>query len=89
MDDKPKRRWYQFSLRRMFLATACFAAFFGLWVGLPQITMMGSGPLTMLNWWLLGASIGAGIGSLLGRFWIGLLIGAASALPIWCASWLF
>jgi len=86
--EKPQQRPYQFSLGQLLLSITCFAIALGLCGQLnsrerlllliPRIEYA----FIFMYSWAIGTSIGAGIGSLRGRFWIGALIGASSVVPI-------
>jgi hypothetical protein len=74
METKPKRRWYQFSLRRLMLAVACFAVGCAMW-------KTASGPESYYDWgfdirsqilvMFLACFIGgAGLGVLFEKWWV-------------------
>lgn len=80
--EKPKRRWYQFSLRTMFVAVICFAVAFTAWSASLHNSLYGRGEVRLDLAAIAGAGIGSGIGVLLGRFWRGLLIGAIALVAL-------
>jgi hypothetical protein len=70
----------------MFVGMTCFAVAFGLYVYLEPVDWhwgeMPLGlPFGLFRVWTYGAIIGAGCGSLFGRFWMGSLMGAALSMP--------
>jgi hypothetical protein len=84
-EKNPRRPWYQFSLGQLLLSITCFAIALGLFgpLGelrgwLPRIEYAAA----LLGFWAISASVGAGIGALIGRFWTGVLIGSSAVIPI-------
>lgn len=87
----PKRRWYQFSLKRLLLIVACavsMCAIFAEFMHSDSYTrIMGDFGLDWLSAFIarpqLVTALAATIGAIFGRFWIGLGLGIAAAVAIY------
>jgi hypothetical protein len=80
MDKKPKRRWYQFSLRQLLAAMAGVAVAFGLYAWMQRIAWRGA-DLDKLCLWCIGVIVVAGLGALTGRPKPCLFVGAILFFP--------
>ena len=82
----PPRRWFQFSLKRLLLAVACFAVASAAATGVTddgRVAIFFGLPIVATT------ATGAGIGSLLGRFWRGAAIAFAISVYSALAFWLW
>lgn len=83
MYNKPQRRWYQFSLRNMLLATACAASTcaYVAWF----ISDLNAGHRSFFPAIeIICCGIGTTIGVLLGRWWAVLV----ATVLVYCTQWL-